>query len=284
MIQLKKIDVLFLSYVFITTILILLTWNNTGKSLELLIIRGIMVLISLSLIYFDTKFKSTLLNLARNCYPILFSLHFYTETVFFNKLFFPNLDSYLMHLDYLIFGFQPSLSFSVYFSNPYFSELMYIGYFSFYLLIISFVLISYFKLKNDADLLFFKFTACMLLFYLFFSFFPAAGPQFYFPLPEKNLPSAFVFNKIMHFLQQVEQPTGAFPSSHVGISLTIVFLMRKRFPLFIKIIIPFVIILLLSTVYIKAHYVVDVIGALLFTPIFLYIAGLLYKKIPNFKK
>jgi membrane-associated phospholipid phosphatase len=160
---------------------------------------------------------------------------------------------------------------------------MYLGYFSFYILIISFVFISFFKLKKDTEELLFKLTASMLLFYLFFCFFPAAGPQFYFPSPEKNLPSAYVFDKIMHFLQKAEQPTGAFPSSHVGISLIILILMRKRVSKYFIIALPFVIILILSTVYIKAHYAVDAIGGILFAPIILYLSGVLYKKIPVFK-
>lgn len=281
--MLKKIDILFFGYVVITTILLLFSWNESDKSLELLLIRGLIVLISISLIYFDSKIKSTIVNLLRNCYPILFSLLFYTETVFYNKLFFNNLDNYLVHFEFQLFGFQPSVKFSEYFSNPIFSEVMYIGYFSLYILIISFVFISFFKLKKYREELFFKLTASMLLFYLFFCFFPAAGPQFYFPPSERELPSAFVFDKIMHFIQKAEQPTGAFPSSHVGLSLIILALTRKKVPTFFKIVLPFVIILILSTVYIKAHYAIDVIGGILFTPITLYLSGLLYIKIPDYK-
>ena len=281
--MLKKIDILFFAYVFITTILLIFSWHTAYKPIELLITRALLVIISISFIYFDSKIKNTLLNLLRNCYPVLFSMLFYTETVFYNKLFFNNLDKYLIQLDNKIFGFQPSIKFSDYFSNPIFSELMYMGYFTLYILIISFVFITYFKLKKNAEELFFKLAASMLLFYLFFCFFPAAGPQFYFTSPEKDLPTAFVFDKIMHFIQKAEQPTGAFPSSHVGISLIILALFRKRVPNYFKIAIPFVILLILSTVYIKAHYAVDAIAGVISVPIVLYISNLLFKKIPELK-
>ena len=283
MIQFKKIDILFFSYVIITTILLLFSWYKIDNSLVLFLTRGLIVTISISLIYFDSKVKSTVLNLIRNCYPIVFSLHFYTETVFYNKLFFNNLDQLLIDWDFQIFGFQPSVKFSEYFSSPFFSEFMYFGYFALYILIIGFVFTAFFKLKNETEELLFKLAASMLLFYLFFCFFPAAGPQFYFSSPEKELPTAFVFDKIMHFLQKAEQPTGAFPSSHVGISLIILILFRKRVPLFFKISIPFVLLLILSTVYIKAHYAVDAIAGILFAPIILYLGNILYKKIPAFK-
>ncbi|MDD7913058.1 phosphatase PAP2 family protein [Polaribacter ponticola] len=283
MIQLKKIDFLFFGYVFITSILLFFSWNTIDKSLELFLTRGLLLGLGILLIYFDSKTKNTLINLLRNCYPILFSMLLYTETVFYNKLFFNNLDQYLIDLDFQLFGFQPSIKFSEHFSQPFFSELMYLGYFSLYILIISFVFISYIKLKKDSEELFFKLAASMLLFYLFFCFFPAAGPQFYFESPKKELPTAFVFDKIMHLIQKAEQPTGAFPSSHVGISLIILVLFRKRVSNYFKIAFPFVILLILSTVYIKAHYAVDAIAGIISVPIVLFISNLLYKKIPDFK-
>ena len=267
MMQIKKIDILFFCYVFITTFLLFFSWDNSGKSLELFLIRGLLLGIGLTLIYLDSKVKNSFLNLLRNCYPVLFSMLFYTETVFYNKMCFNNLDSYLVDLDFQLFGFQPSIQFSKYFSNPLFSELMYIGYFSLYILIIGFVFITFFKLKKDREEFFFKLAASMLLFYLFFCFFPAAGPQFYFQSPEKNLPTAYIFDGIMHFIQKAEQPTGAFPSSHVGISLIILILFRKRVANYFKIAIPFVVLLILSTVYIKAHYAIDAIAGVALYPV-----------------
>ena len=279
--QVKKIDYLFFGFVLVTTILILFSWPE--NILELFLTRTLIVIAVIALLYYNSKINSIVLKLVRNAYPILVSMLFYTETVFYNKLFFSNLDDYLIDLDAKIFGYQPSITFSEYFSNPLFSELMYIGYFSLYILILGFVFIAFFKLKHQSEELLFKLAATMLLFYLFFGFFPAAGPQFYFPSPEKDVPSAFIFDKIMHFIQRAEQPTGAFPSSHVGISLIILILLRKKARLFFKIAVPFVVVLLFSTVYIKAHYAIDVFGGILFTPIILYLAGFLYKKIPQLK-
>lgn len=280
----KKIDYLFFSYVLITTILLFISWSQAPNTLELLITRGIIVISVLGIIFLNNKVKNSILELIRDIYPIIISGYFYSETVFYNKFIWDNLDQKLIDLDQFIFGFQPSLVFSEIFSSKWFSELMYFGYFSFYLLIISFVIIAYYKLKEASIELIFKFSAAMLLFYLFFGIIPAAGPQFYFPSPEKDLPVAFVFDKIMHFIQaNAEQPTAAFPSSHVGLSIIILLLLRKRVPLFFKIFIPFVIILILSTVYIKAHYAIDVIGGIIIAPIVLYLASVLYK-IPFFNK
>lgn len=81
----------------------------------------------------------------------------------------------------------------------------------------------------------------------------------------------------MHFIQNTaEQPTGAFPSSHVGISIIILLMAKKKAPVFYKIAWPFVILLIFSTVYIKAHYAIDVIGGLLIAPFILYLSDFLY--------
>lgn len=280
MLQFKKIDFLFFGYVLITSVLLIISWDNSGKSLELILTRSFLIGISILLIFLESTVKSKFLNLLRNCYPILFSMLFYTETVFYNKLFFNNLDNILVDIDYYLFGYQPSVQFSKFFSNPFFSELMYLGYFTLYVLIISFVLITYFKLKKNSDELFFKLAASMLLYYLFFCFFPATGPQFHFSSPEKDLPTAYFFDSIIHFIQKAEQPTGAFPSSHVGISLIILVLFFKKVPNYFKITFPFVCLLILSTVYIKAHYAIDAIAGILSVPIVLYLASFLYQKIP----
>ena len=76
----------------------------------------------------------------------------------------------------------------------------------------------------------------------------------------------------MHAIQAgAEQPTGAFPSSHVGVTVVILLLAKKRLPLFYKVCVPLTFILILSTVYIKAHYAVDAIFGILSAPIILYI-------------
>ncbi|WBX70099.1 hypothetical protein [Tenacibaculum retecalamus] len=191
--MLKKIDFLFFGYVFITTILLFFSWNQSTNSLNLLLVRGFIVLGVISLLFLNSKVKSAILELLRNIYPIIISGYFYSETVFYNKFIWQNLDQKLIDLDQLIFNFQPSLAFSTTFSNKLFSELMYFGYFSFYLLITAFVIIAYYKLKNESEILLFKFSAAMLLFYLFFAIVPSAVASVLFILTRKRLTCRFYF-------------------------------------------------------------------------------------------
>ncbi len=155
---------------------------------------------------------------------------------------------------------------------------MYFAYFSFYLLIIGFTLYIYFLNKKYFYKAVFILSTSLYIFYLIFSLIPSAGPQFYFSSPENILPDAFIFDKIIHLIQRVtEQPTGAFPSSHVGISIIILMLSKKNAPQFFKLILPITIALIFSTIYIKAHYVLDVIGGIIIAPIILYLSDFLYQ-------
>ena len=69
-----------------------------------------------------------------------------------------------------------------------------------------------------------------------------------------------------------ERPTAAFPSSHVGVTTVVMLLaLRTRSKGLIFTILPFYILMCLSTVYIYAHYAIDAIAGLL-TGILLYFA------------
>ena len=277
--HLQRIDFLFFGFLFITTALLLCSWNQTENVVDLLVVRGIVFIVSVAFILLNPILKSPTFNLFRNIYPVLFAGYFYTETVHYNKLFFDNLDPIFIKMDQWLFGFQPSVEFSNTFSSPWITELMYFGYFSFYFIILGFVFAIYFKRKTLFLESTFKVAFSLLFFYFVFAIFPAAGPQFYFDLPERAVPTnGYWFQDIMHAIQDgAEQPTGAFPSSHVGVTVTVLLLARKTLPLFFKVCVPLSVILILSTVFIKAHYAVDAIFGILITPIILYLATKMYK-------
>ena len=276
--KLIKIDFLFLGFLIITTILLICSRNQTQNVVDLLVVRSVIFIASLGFIFLSSILKSTIFSLFRNIYPVLFAGYFYTETVHYNKLFFDNLDPFFIKLDQWLFGFQPSLEFSNYFSNSWFTELMYFGYFSFYFIILGFIIAMCFKSKALFLENTFKVAFSLLFFYFIFALFPSAGPQFYFDITERTAPTnGYWFQDIMHAIQAgAEQPTGAFPSSHVGVTVVILLLARKSLPLFYKICLPLAFILILSTVYIKAHYAVDAIFGVLIAPIIVYLAAVMY--------
>ena len=116
-----------------------------------------------------------------------------------------------------------------------------------------------------------------LIFYLFFIIFPVGGPQFYYiDWPEK-LPDGYFFGPLLRKIQYYgEGATAAFPSAHVSVSMILLmgsFLYSKNL---LKIIIPITIILIFSTVYIRAHYLIDVIAGIFIAPVLFWISAEIY--------
>jgi membrane-associated phospholipid phosphatase len=121
-----------------------------------------------------------------------------------------------------------------------------------------------------------------LIYYLIFILVPAVGPQFYFEYPENTIEAQGIFGYIIKLIQENgEVPTGAFPSSHVGIALIMLIWLGKHLKKYLKYFIPFVFLLILATVYIKAHFAVDIIAGILSAPIVYFISTRLHRKISS---
>ena len=76
-----------------------------------------------------------------------------------------------------------------------------------------------------------------------------------------------------------ERPTAAFPSSHVGITTVLMLLaLRTRSKRLCLTVLPFYVTMCFATVYIRAHYAVDVAAGLLTGIVFYYALCGIYKK------
>jgi len=91
------------------------------------------------------------------------------------------------------------------------------------------------------------------------------------------MPNSGIFSSLQKFIQHFgEQPTGAFPSTHIAISWLILFLIKKYYKNKAAFLLPFIILLSFSTVYIKAHYFIDIIGDFIIVPIYFILANYFY--------
>lgn len=233
-----------------------LEWTN------ILINRGLFVAFLLCVIWFQKHFDGALFQLASLVLAYSLLGRLYTETAWFNTLFFPKQDALVSSWEQQLFGQQLAISFSEKYPNFIFSELMFLGYFSYYL--IPFFIIFMLRSKALKILSFGNYLILSFItYYLIFILFPVEGPQFYYPYPSNQIQAQGFFGNLVKIIQQVgEAPTAAFPSSHVGISVIILFWLKDNYASIIKYILPFSVLLLLATVYIKAHYGVDVIAGL----------------------
>lgn len=210
--------------------------------------------------------------------PLIFPL-FYAEMKHLGLIFFDfenSIDPSLIRLEQTIFGFQPSLEWSRAWPWAWFHELMEFAYFSYYFLAVSY-LVLVFRARGIApdrrwdgvrdfirDL-----SVTMLICYTMYTLFPAWGPK-YFRAGFVDV-GGWVFTDIMHYVHTNGALLGAaFPSSHVAASMIPWWHTWVHFPRHRWWMTTIFVLLCMSTVYNRYHYVVDVAAGLLLGALVMY--------------
>jgi membrane-associated phospholipid phosphatase len=274
--RIKAVEFSTIIYLVVTGILIILNHQQLRAIEYHLLIRLLVILFAGFLIIYN-KFKKSgkTFQIIRQFWVLPLLGYFYGETDYLNNLIFKeNLDSYFANFEFRLFAIQPAEMFSEIISFHWFAELMYLGYFSYYLLIIGIPVLTYIKLgPAKSEQIIFIVINSFYLYYLFFILIPVAGPQFYFLSSLANLPDGYIFGYLVRSVQALgEAPTGAFPSSHVSICLMLLWLTANNLKKWMTLVIPITVLLLFSTVYIKAHYLIDVLAAVIITPFVYYVS------------
>jgi membrane-associated phospholipid phosphatase len=203
--------------------------------------------------------------------PLIFGL-FYAEMEYLGLIFFDfdnSLDPYLIHLEQWIFGFQPSLQWSRVWPWAWFHELMEFAYFTYYFLAASVVLMVFrepgFQQDDRWEILrdFIRdLSVVMLICYTLYTLFPAWGPK-YFREGYVEV-GGWIFTDIMRYIHNNGALLGAaFPSSHVAGSMVPWWYVWRYFPRWRWPMTVIFVLLCMSTVYNRYHYVVDVIAGLM---------------------
>ncbi|MBR4783087.1 MAG: phosphatase PAP2 family protein [Bacteroidaceae bacterium] len=229
-------------------------------------------------------------------FQILLLAYWYPDIYNFASML-PNQDNVLASVEQTLFGCQPALEFSQALSGKFWSELMYLGYFFYFLLIGIVVGIVVLRRPRRFDSVTFVVMCTFFMYYVIFLLFNTAGPQFYFGAPgvdaangvfpflddwfrsHSQLATSYSgpFSFLVWLLHGSEAPIAAMPSSHVGVSTVIMLLIFRMRRSWGFILLPGYILLCLSTVYIGAHYAIDVIAGWLTALVFFPVARKLYK-------
>lgn len=276
--QLRVIDQLMILYVLLTSVYIIIFFNKIPFALFHIIPRLLLLACIIALPVLSRYIKKPIHEFFRIGYSLILLSFFYSETDALNNVFFGNLDQYFARFDAIIFGFQPSLEFYKTFPQCWFSELMNFGYFSYYFLITIFAIVVFVRDRINYEKQVFLITCSFLIYYLIFAIIPVSGPQYFFEPPHNTIPNSGIFRSLIMFVEFIgERPTAAFPSSHVGMILILLCLAWKKHRTTFYIFLPLFILLSLSTVYIKAHYAVDIIGGLISAPLILMLSNYIWR-------
>lgn len=285
--QLLLVEWSTLAYTLLTLLLLLFHWQQIHTPWLLLEGRAF-VLVGMALLWLIYVARPNRYSLLlRYLFPLTLLGYWYPDTYEFCQLL-PNLDHLFAQADLTLFGTQPSIAFSQWLPQKLWSELFHMGYFAYYPLILITLLAPLVQRKNE---LFgrtaFVVLASFFLYYTIYLFLPVAGPQYYFQavgfdvIESAHFPQLFdyfrshtelapspgpegFFRSLVESTQQSgERPTAAFPSSHVGMSTVLLLLLRHNRQRWLLLgMLPFYFFLCCATVYIQAHYLIDVMGGL----------------------
>ena len=274
-----------MAYLALTLVVMLLTYTKLHNPESMLLGRGRVVVSTLALWGVYRLVPCRLTMFFRVGLQLALLSWWYPDTYEFNRMF-HNLDHVFAGYEQQLFHCQPALLFSQAVSNGVFSELMHLGYASYYPLIALVTLYYFLYRYQEFGRVAFIILASFMIYYVIFVFLPVTGPQYYylaagvneiaqghFPnvgdyfathsesLPIPGWKDGFFYQCVASAHAAGERPTAAFPSSHVGVTTILLLLAwHARNRKLIYTILPFYVLMCMATVYIQAHYAVDVIG------------------------
>ncbi len=173
-------------------------------------------------------------------------------------------DPWLIQLDLALFGVHPTVWLER-FIHPVLTELLTWAYTSYYFLPIILALALYQRgEEREFDRAIFGVVLCFYLSYLGYFLVPAIGPRFTLAsLQQVELKGLLFAEPIMDTLNRLERfKQDAFPSGHTAVVLLVLYYARQSVRGLFWPSLPIVVALILSTVYLRYHYVVDVLAGI----------------------
>lgn len=172
-------------------------------------------------------------------------------------------DGLVLGWEQALFGGQPSRDWAAARPQLWLSEPLHAAYLSYYFIIFAPPMLLFLRGRRDA------FRACafalMLSFfahYLFFIFFPVQGPRYLFPAPAGELADGFFYGLAHRILEAGSSQGAAFPSSHVGVSVTQTLVAFRLLPRLAPVLALLTVGLAIGAVYGGFHYLIDALAGL----------------------
>lgn len=204
-------------------------------------------------------FRRRVLPFFRVAYPVILTPLLYTELGHLNQLHVQGyLDPMVQGWEEALFGAQLSVVWAERQPWRWLSELMHLGYASYYVLIPISAVVVYWRGGARELHRFTMITGLgFLLCYLIFVVFPVAGPRYLYDRLQEPPARALFFDAVHAIAEGASSKGTAFPSSHVSATVAGWLACRRRARHWFWISAPFVLLLTLGTVYGRFHYAVD---------------------------
>lgn len=274
--------------------------DSLQQKILLPLLNLVIILVSIAIVssyeerYADDELAPGFFRFVRYWYPVFTILFCFKEVYVIMISHGDTLyDEMLAQADRLLFGFNPT-EYIYIMEHPLLTEFMQIVYGVFYIMPVVYASELYFWHRYREM----KYTIFVIMFGFYLSFIgyllvPAVGPRFTihdFLTTDAELPGVFFAQTIRDLINFGESiPKGdpsamlvaqrdAFPSGHTIVILLITYLSAKFRSRSFYFYLPYSVLMIFSTVYLRYHYVVDLIAALPFVIVTLIVSNYFYRE------
>jgi len=211
--------------------------------------------------------------------PILFVVLIYESLGDLIQYLQTDIDPTLAKVDLLIFGVHPTLWMEKWIV-PWFTDMMSLAYLSYYFIPVIFVVTLYLKERRlELDESIFILTFGYYLSFVSYILFPAIGPRYALNhLYAVPLEGSFIADFVRDILNALEHnKRDCMPSGHTQIVLMVLYLAHRYERFLFYIFLPIICGLILSTIYLRYHYVIDLFVGVAFALACAIVAQPLYR-------
>ena len=208
-------------------------------------------------------------------YPIPYIILIYESLGEITPYLVEGADPLIIHWQARIFGLQPSVWLER-FTHPLLTDLLSLAYLSYYFLPLFLIFLLYFKGEEVFQEGLLLLVLGYYLSFLGYIFVPTLGPRFALShLFQRPLEGGIV-TKVTALLNSLEHnPRDCFPSGHTQIALLCLVLARRHLRVLFWVYLPIVIALIFSTLYLRYHYLIDVMAGVTFAGVTLMLEGVI---------
>jgi membrane-associated phospholipid phosphatase len=211
--------------------------------------------------------------------PLLLIPVLYTELAILNRAVHGGsyFDELIISWEQLLFGGQPSREWAAAAPQLWLSEMLHFAYLSYYFIIFVPPLVLWLRGRRAGfRLCVFAVMLSFFAHYLFFIFFPVQGPRYLYPAPGGEIAGGFFYQSAHRLLEAGSSQGAAFPSSHVGVSVTQTLIVLRFMPRLAPVIALLTAGLAAGAIYGGFHYAIDALAGLLLGVLVFLAAGPLY--------
>lgn len=258
-----------LSFIFLTSLIILtLIFHGQIPLWHSLLFRyfvllGLLFVLKLS---WDRKAMGKAGAFFHHFSPILFVIIIYESLGDLIQHLQADIDSWLIKIDFSIFGVQPTLWMEQW-TVPWFTDIMSLAYLSYYFIPVVLITVLYLKDRMvELDRSVFVLAFGYYISFIGYILFPAIGPRYALAhLYSVSLDGSFITDFVRDTLNALEHnKRDCMPSGHTQIVLIVLYLAHRYEKFLFYLFLPIICALILSTIYLRYHYVIDLLVGMTF--------------------